>query len=78
MWGMQEQDPTVKILTGDDLGTQHYGIAIPHTPHEELARFVNGVLDRLRDDGSLAGLYVRWLGTRAPAIPDPNENRPLP
>ena len=31
------------------------------------SRFVNGVLERMRADGSLHQLYAKWLGTDAPS-----------
>ena len=67
LFGMQEQDPTTKILD-QALSTQHYGIAIAKQ-HPEFVRFVNAVLERMRADGTLAFLYAKWLGSRAPAVP---------
>jgi polar amino acid transport system substrate-binding protein len=43
-----------------------YAIAMQHG-HDDLTRFVNGVLDRMRADGSLQQLYDKWLGPDAPA-----------
>jgi polar amino acid transport system substrate-binding protein len=67
--GMQEQDATTKILP-QRLNPQHYGIAISKE-HPEFVRFVNAVLQRMRDDGELAFLYAKWLGPRPPAVPEP-------
>ena len=35
----------------------------------DFTRFVNGVLDRMRADGTWASIYNRWLGAPAPAAP---------
>jgi polar amino acid transport system substrate-binding protein len=43
-----------------------YAIAV-RKGHDDLTRFVNGVLERMRADGSLHQLYVQWLGTDAPS-----------
>ena len=73
--GMVAQDPGLRIVPQGDL--QHYGIAVG--PHNiTLVRYVNGVLDRLRDDGTLARLYEHWLeplyrgaGEPLPTVPAP-------
>jgi polar amino acid transport system substrate-binding protein len=67
--GMRDQDPNMTILP-DNLQDQHYGIAIGKK-HPELVRFVNAVLQRMRDDGTLEDLYSKWLGNDAPPVPAP-------
>ena len=39
--------------------------------HPEFVRFVNGVLQQLRDSGTLDGIGHRWLGDAAPTPPAP-------
>ena len=60
---------------------QHYGIAVG-PENVTLVRYVNGVLDRLREDGTLARLYEWWLGPLyrgagepLPAVPVPDTSR---
>jgi polar amino acid transport system substrate-binding protein len=66
--GLAKQDPNVEIV-GPSMGTEPYGIGIPKHK-EDLVRFVNGVLDRLRADGTWERLYDRWLLSLA-ASPGP-------
>lgn len=66
--GMAAQDPTTHVV-GDRFTTEPYGIAIA-AEAEDLVRFVNAVLERLRADGTWTELYERWLGPLGPA-PDP-------
>jgi polar amino acid transport system substrate-binding protein len=54
------QDPYTKIV-GPSLADAPYGIAIRKT-HPEFVRFVNGVLARMRADGTWARIYRTWLG----------------
>jgi polar amino acid transport system substrate-binding protein len=69
--GFAQQDPHTRIIP-DELSQQFYGIAVAHE-HEDLVRFVNGVLDRMRRDGSLAALAAVWLGAaNTTPIPEPN------
>jgi len=35
----------------------------------DFTRFVNGVLARMRDDGTWASIYTRWLGAPVPPAP---------
>jgi polar amino acid transport system substrate-binding protein len=69
LMGFTAQDPNTKIV-GPSLDHEAYGIMMPKGD-PDLVRFVNGVLARMRADGSLASLYRRWLapGATAPAVP---------
>jgi polar amino acid transport system substrate-binding protein len=69
--GFKTQDPNTKII-GPSLADVPYGMAISRA-HPEFVRFVNGVLARLRADGTWRRLYGRWLGHLAP-----NPTRPAP
>jgi polar amino acid transport system substrate-binding protein len=62
--GLAKQDPNVEIV-GPSMGTEPYGIGVSKE-HEDLVRFVNGVLDRLRADGTWEHLYDKWLLSLAP------------
>ena len=66
--GMAAQDPTTHVV-GDRFTTEPYGIAMARDA-EDLVRFVNAVLERLRADGTWTELYERWLAALGPA-PDP-------
>jgi polar amino acid transport system substrate-binding protein len=65
--GFQAQDPYTKILV-DPAAPAPYGMAISKA-HPDLVRFVNGVLARIRTDGTWRQIYARWFGSPAPAPP---------
>ena len=73
--GMVNQDPGLRIVPQGDL--QHYGIAAG-PDNVTLVRYVNGVLDRLREDGTLARLYERWLGPLYLGAGEPLPAVPVP
>jgi polar amino acid transport system substrate-binding protein len=66
----QEEKNNTRLL-GQPLEAEPYAIAIPKSSStdEDLVRFVNDVLDRMRDDGTLERLYQQWLGPNAPPSP---------
>jgi polar amino acid transport system substrate-binding protein len=67
--GLAAQDPDTKLV-GGVFTSEPYGMAIsPKSP--DLVRFVNGVLDQMRHDGSWAATYSRWLGAPVPDAPSP-------
>jgi polar amino acid transport system substrate-binding protein len=63
----QEEKDDTRVL-GQPLEDEPYAIAMPKH-HEDLVRFVNDVLDRMRNDGSLELLYQYWLKGDAPPMP---------
>jgi polar amino acid transport system substrate-binding protein len=65
--GMATQDPNTKLV-GGRFTDEPYGVAVSRSALD-LVRFVNGVLDRMRADGTWAAIYTRWLGSPAPAPP---------
>ncbi len=66
--GMAAQDPTVKVA-GDPMTQENYGVGVPKD-EEDLVRFVNAVLDKIRGDGTWASSYQNWVGARlGPANP---------
>jgi polar amino acid transport system substrate-binding protein len=71
--GFQKQDPYTKII-GPPLEPEPYGMAINQS-HPEFVRFVNGVLDGMRADGTWSALYANWLSPyldSAGVAPEPN------
>ncbi|MBF6137921.1 glutamate ABC transporter substrate-binding protein [Nocardia otitidiscaviarum] len=73
--GLAVQDP-LTVVTGEDLSTEQYGIGIPKD-RDDLVRFVNGTLERIRGDGTWDRLYQRWLAPQlgTAAIPPPPRYR---
>jgi polar amino acid transport system substrate-binding protein len=67
--GFRAQDPNTKIV-GPRLADEPYGMAISQA-HADFVRFVNGVLARMRADGSWRALYAHWLGRYSPSTPAP-------
>ena len=65
--GFQAQDPYTKIV-GPRFSREPYGIAI-NKGDPELVRFVNGVFERMRADGTFSRIYKRWLPEGAPDHP---------
>jgi polar amino acid transport system substrate-binding protein len=63
--GLAKQDPTTKLV-GDRFTSEPYGMAMNKNA-TDLTRFVNGVLARMRADGTWASIYAKWLGGSAPA-----------
>lgn len=67
--GLVAQDPNNTKVVGEQFSEEPYGIAA-NQAHTDLIRFVNAVLEQLRDDGTWSELYERWLLDLGPA-PDP-------
>jgi polar amino acid transport system substrate-binding protein len=69
--GFKAQDPDTKIV-GARLAPEPYGMAIARS-HPDFVRFVNGVLDRMRRDGTWSAIHRHWIGRlgRTPAPPRP-------
>lgn len=67
--GLAAQDPQTHIV-GPSLEPEPYGIGIAQS-HQDLVRFVNGVLDQLRGDGGWAALYQKWPGRLGGLAPQP-------
>ncbi|GIF03268.1 glutamate ABC transporter substrate-binding protein [Actinoplanes siamensis] len=66
--GMAAQDPYAKVI-GERYTQEPYGMAISKE-HPEFTRFVNGVLEQARRDGTWAKSYEKWLGRFGP-VPQP-------
>lgn len=66
--GLAAQDPQTEVV-GRPLLTSDYAVGMrPDAP--DLVRFVNGVLEQARADGSLAASDNKWLGRLSP-VPQP-------
>jgi polar amino acid transport system substrate-binding protein len=61
--GFKTQDPYTKLV-GPSLAKVPYGMAISKA-HPEFVRFVNGVLAKVRADGTWRRLYAHWVGKLA-------------
>ncbi|MCX6468373.1 glutamate ABC transporter substrate-binding protein [Williamsia herbipolensis] len=62
--GLAAQDPYVHVV-GASLGEEPYGIGV-NKDQPDLVRFVNGVLDQIRADGTWYEIYTRWLSILGP------------
>ncbi|MFC7446331.1 transporter substrate-binding domain-containing protein [Rhodococcus daqingensis] len=62
--GLAAQDPYLEIV-GGSLEAEPYGIGIDRGD-DELVRFVNATLERIRSDGTWAALHDRWLSVLGP------------
>jgi polar amino acid transport system substrate-binding protein len=68
--GLKAQDPYAKFV-GDRFSDEPYGLGIA-LGHPEFTRFVNGVLDKMRANGTWASLYNTWL------VPSLSKSVPAP
>jgi polar amino acid transport system substrate-binding protein len=62
--GMADQDPNLQLV-GPKFTEEPYGLAMSRNA-SDLVRFVNGVLDDMRADGTLHEINVHWLKGNAP------------
>ncbi|WP_051133557.1 glutamate ABC transporter substrate-binding protein [Nocardia paucivorans] len=69
--GLAVQDPYTELV-GPNISIEPYGIGIP-LGNDDVVRFVNGTLDRIRADGTWNRLYDRWLSLlgSSPGPPPP-------
>ncbi|MCR6485539.1 glutamate ABC transporter substrate-binding protein [Amycolatopsis sp. OK19-0408] len=69
--GMAAQDPTLQVV-GGQFTEENYGIGVPKD-NEDMVRFVNAVLDNVRNGGAWQDSYRRWvepsLGAASPPSP---------
>jgi polar amino acid transport system substrate-binding protein len=67
--GLAAQDPNTRVV-GRALDTARYAVGMrPDEP--DLVRFVNGVLEAARADGSLAATNQHWFTGRLDPVPQP-------
>nr|WP_042181071.1 glutamate ABC transporter substrate-binding protein [Kibdelosporangium sp. MJ126-NF4]CEL14788.1 Glutamine ABC transporter, periplasmic glutamine-binding protein (TC 3.A.1.3.2) [Kibdelosporangium sp. MJ126-NF4]CTQ96583.1 Glutamine ABC transporter, periplasmic glutamine-binding protein (TC 3.A.1.3.2) [Kibdelosporangium sp. MJ126-NF4] len=71
--GMAAQDRYTEVV-GASVAAEPYGMAIPKQ-NEDFVRFVNGVLEQVRANGTWARSYGRWLDG---LIPGPPPAPPVP
>ncbi|MFI1238544.1 glutamate ABC transporter substrate-binding protein [Nocardia salmonicida] len=69
--GLAAQDPYTEVV-GGSISAEPYGIGIPKGD-DDLVRFVNATLDRIRNDGTWTRIHRRWLATlgETPSPPAP-------
>jgi polar amino acid transport system substrate-binding protein len=67
--GLAAQDPTTEVV-GPSLKPQPYGVATAPAA-TDLVRFVNRVLERIRQDGTWRAMHGRWLSGLGPTPPPP-------
>ncbi|MFD6271172.1 glutamate ABC transporter substrate-binding protein [Nocardia asteroides] len=69
--GLAAQDPYTEVV-GDSISAEPYGIGIPKGD-DDLVRFVNATLERIRNDGTWLRIHRRWLATlgETPSPPAP-------
>jgi polar amino acid transport system substrate-binding protein len=63
--GLAHQDPNAEVV-GESVAVEPYGIGIKRE-NTDLVRFVNGVLEKIRDDGTWQRLYEKWLEELGPS-----------
>lgn len=59
--GLAKQDPYATVLSGDALTDEPYGIGT-NKGSTDLVRFINALLEEMRDDGSWQRSFDKWLG----------------
>ena len=67
--GFAAQDPATHVV-GPAFAAAPYGIGIGKA-NADLVRFVNGVLEKVRADGTWTAIYQRWLSSLGPAPAPP-------
>ncbi len=67
--GIQAQDPYTKIV-GPRMTFERHGLGIPKG-EDDFVRFVNGVLERIKADGTWTAIYAHWVGNRLGPMPAP-------
>ncbi|MFD4428930.1 glutamate ABC transporter substrate-binding protein [Nocardia sp. NPDC058497] len=59
--GLAAQDPYTEVV-GESISAEPYGIGIPKGD-DDLVRFVNATLERIRNDGTWVRIHRRWLAS---------------
>ncbi|MFE6920223.1 glutamate ABC transporter substrate-binding protein [Nocardia sp. NPDC057663] len=69
--GLAAQDPYTEVV-GESISPEPYGIGIPKGD-DDLVRFVNATLERIRNDGTWVRIHRRWLASlgETPSPPAP-------
>ncbi len=71
--GLVAQDRSYTEMVGDNLSDEPYGVGIPKG-NDDMVRFVNRTLERLRTDGTWERMYQNWLTVLGPS-PGPPQPR---
>jgi polar amino acid transport system substrate-binding protein len=78
--GLASQDQYTEII-GTPLNSSPVGLGL-NAEKTDFTRFVNAVLEQMRDDGSLTALYNKWMkptvDESAPPVPRPEYQRDIP
>ncbi|MGX9788251.1 glutamate ABC transporter substrate-binding protein [Mycobacterium sp. MMS18-G62] len=75
--GLARQDPKVDVA-GDSIAVEPYGIGVK-AENSDLVRFVNGVLEQMRNDGTWKRLYDAHLRSLGPSpVPPTAKYRECP
>ncbi|WP_406288003.1 glutamate ABC transporter substrate-binding protein [Embleya sp. NBC_00896] len=67
--GLRAQDPDTEVV-GRPFTDEPHGMAFP-LANQDFVRFANGLLERMKRDGSWQALYDRWLAGPLGAQPPP-------
>jgi polar amino acid transport system substrate-binding protein len=68
--GEAAQDPYAKVIKGERFSDEPYGLGIS-LKHPEFVKFVNGVLQQMKDDGRWKASYDKWLAPDLGPAPAP-------
>lgn len=71
--GLAAQDPYAEVVQAPAFTAEPYGLGV-NREHVDFVRFVNGVLEQMREDGRWTRSYGRWLADalgKAPTPPAP-------
>lgn len=68
--GMIIQDDSLKLVGGEELTTEPYGVGIKEGDRE-MQEFVNESIQRFKDDGRWAKSYEKWVGQYTGEDQDP-------
>ncbi|WP_232664958.1 transporter substrate-binding domain-containing protein [Pseudonocardia sp. TRM90224] len=69
--GLAAQDPQTRVV-GGALDEARYAVGM-NKSQPDLVRFVNAVLEKGRDDGSLLASNQKWMGQQLQVVPRPAE-----
>ena len=68
--GDAAQDPYARVIPGERLSEEPYGLGIS-LKHPEFVRFVNVVLQQMKDSGAWTISYNKWLAPALGKAPTP-------
>ncbi len=63
--GLAAQDPYLEVV-GEPISDEPYGVGVPKG-NDDVVRFVNNTLERVRVDGTWNTSYTRWLSVLGPS-----------